>query len=96
MKRTFTILLVALFATAILAKGTAQQARTILDKAAAVVTSNGGATASFSMSGKYGNTSGTISVKGNKFCATTPQTIIWNDGKIMRGAIRKADLMKYS
>ena len=71
----------ALFATAILAKGTAQQARTILDKAAAVVTSNGGATASFSMSGKYGNTSGTISVKGNKFCATTPQTIIWNDGK---------------
>ncbi|MBQ4023490.1 MAG: outer-membrane lipoprotein carrier protein LolA [Prevotella sp.] len=81
MKRTFTILLAALFATVVLAKGTAQQARTILDKAAAAVTGNGGATAFFSMTGKYGNASGTIAVKGNKFCAQTAQAIIWNDGK---------------
>lgn len=81
MKRTFTILLAALFATVVLAKGTAQQARTILDKAAAAVTGNGGTTAFFSMTGKYGNASGTIAVKGNKFCAQTAQAIIWNDGK---------------
>ncbi len=81
MKRTFTILLAALFAMVVLAKGTAQQARTILDKAAAAVTGNGGTTAFFSMTGKYGNASGTIAVKGNKFCAQTAQAIIWNDGK---------------
>ena len=47
----------------------AQTAKQILDKTAAAMSSKGGARANFSMSGKYGNVSGSIAVKGNKFNA---------------------------
>lgn len=57
------------------------QARKILDRTAAVIGNKGGATANFSMSGKYGNSSGTISIKGNKFNARTSQAVVWFDGK---------------
>ena len=60
---------------------TATQARQILDKTAAVVGNKSGAQAKFSMSGKYGNASGTIYVKGNKFCAQTGNATVWYDGK---------------
>ena len=59
----------------------AAQARKILDKTASIVGRKGGAAANFSISGKYGNTSGTIAIKGNKFRANTPDAIIWYDGK---------------
>lgn len=59
----------------------AQTARQILDKTAAALSTKGGARANFRMSGKYGNSSGTIAVKGNKFNVTTPQAIVWYDGK---------------
>ena len=45
------------------ATSTSAQARKVLDKTAAVVGNASGATASFSMSGKYGKSSGTLSVK---------------------------------
>ena len=45
----------------------AQTAKQILDKTAAAMSSKGGARANFSMSGKYGNVSGSIAVKGNKW-----------------------------
>ncbi|MGN1376054.1 MAG: LolA-like putative outer membrane lipoprotein chaperone [Prevotella sp.] len=59
----------------------AVQARKILDKTASVIGNKNGASANFSISGKSINTSGTISIKGNKFQATTPQAIVWYDGK---------------
>jgi len=60
---------------------TSAQARKLLDKTAAVIGSKGGASASFTMNGKYGNTKGTIAIKGNKFCARTPLATTWFDGK---------------
>jgi len=57
------------------------QARKILDKTASIVGRKGGASASFVIKGKRGNTSGTISVKGNKFTARTADAIVWFDGK---------------
>lgn len=59
----------------------AAQARKILDKTASIVGNKSGASANFSVSGKYGNSSGTIAIKGNKFNARTPQAIVWYDGK---------------
>lgn len=60
----------------------AQTAKSVLDKAAAVVSNKSGVKASFSVkSGQYGSTSGTIAVKGKKFTATTPYATTWFDGK---------------
>ena len=59
----------------------AQTAKQILDKTAAMVKTKKGATANFTMSGKYGDTSGTISIKGSKFMANTKQAKTWYDGK---------------
>ncbi len=63
------------------AQTNAQKARTILDKAAAVVSNKEGAQANYAMSGKLGSASGKILVKGNMFCAESQQFIIWYDGK---------------
>ena len=60
----------------------AEDAKTILDKASQTVSNPAGMQANFQMVTKqYGTTSGTIAVKGRKFHATTPQAIIWFDGK---------------
>ena len=59
-----------------------QTAKQVLDKTAAALSNKGGVTASFSITGKnIGTTSGKISVKGRMFQATTPQAIIWFNGK---------------
>lgn len=89
MKRLSLILLTILLATGIYAQNAAQ-ARKILDKTAAIVGRKGGASANFSVSGKYGNTSGTISIKGNKFNARTPQAIVWYDGKTQWTYMKKS------
>lgn len=80
MKRTLFILSLLLSTTLIFAQN-ATQARKILDKTASIISNKNGASANFSISGKYGNTSGTISIKGNKFNARTAQAIVWFDGK---------------
>ena len=77
MKRIIFTLICALS----LANVSAQTAKEILDKAASVLNAKKGATADFVMSGKYGNAAGTISIKGNKFVANTPQAKMWYDGK---------------
>ena len=59
----------------------AQTAQQILDKTAATMNGRVGVRANFVMSGAYGNTSGSIAVKGNKFNAVTPASIVWYDGK---------------
>lgn len=80
MKKLSLVFIALLAAIGIYAQNAAQ-ARKILDKTAAVIGRKGGASANFSISGKYGASSGTISIKGNKFNARTPQAIIWYDGK---------------
>ena len=68
-------------ATLISAATFAQTAKSVLDKAAANITVKSGVQAKFKMTGSMGNTSGTIAIKGRKFHATTPQAIVWVDGK---------------
>ena len=80
MKKLSLVFIALLAAIGIYAQNAAQ-ARKILDKTAAVIGRKGGASANFSISGKYGASSGTISIKGNKFNARKPQAIIWYDGK---------------
>ena len=78
MKKTVIFLTILLLS----AGANAQSARTILDRAAAVVSNPSGVQASFQMISKQmGTTSGEIAVKGNKFHATTPDATIWFDGK---------------
>lgn len=79
MKKTITILLLALTVSIY---ATAQDAKKVLDKTAAVISNKGGASANFSISGnKISATNGSIKIKGNKFTASTPTAIIWFDGK---------------
>lgn len=60
----------------------AESAKSILDKAAATVSNPGGVQANFQMISKqFGSTSGTISIKGQKFHAATPDAMVWFDGK---------------
>lgn len=77
MKKICFLITMVLFSTTIFA----QTAKNVLDKAAANITVKSGVQANFKMTGSMGNTSGTIAVKGRKFHATTPQAIIWFDGK---------------
>ena len=80
MKRTVFISILLALTVSIYAQNAAL-AKKVLDKTAAVVGNKTGASASFSMSGKYGTASGTIAIKGRKFHARTGQAIVWFDGK---------------
>lgn len=78
MKKICILITAMLFAIA----SSGQTAKQVLDKTAAVVSNKSGVTASFTISSKqYGNSSGTISVKGKKFYANTSAGIVWFDGK---------------
>jgi outer membrane lipoprotein-sorting protein len=70
-------------------------ARNILDKCASTLNGNG-ITASFAVnvfngSKLQGGTSGSISIKGSKFHAYTPQNIVWFDGKTEWTYVKKND-----
>ena len=80
MKRTVFISILLALTVSIYAQNAAL-AKKVLDKTAAVVGNKTGASASFSMSGKYGKAAGTIAIKGRKFHARTGQAIVWFDGK---------------
>lgn len=75
---------------------TAKQARQILDKTAATMSGKGGARADFRMSGKYGNASGSVAIKGNKFNAYTPASIVWYDGKTQWTYMKKTQEVNVS
>lgn len=77
MKRICFLITTVLFSTITFA----QTAKSVLDRTAANITVKSGMQADFKMSGSMGSTSGTIAVKGKKFHATTPQAIVWFDGK---------------
>lgn len=68
---------------------TAQTAKQVLDKTAAVVSAKSGTQASFSIKGDQMSASGTIAIKGRKFHATTPQATIWFDGKTQWTYLKK-------
>lgn len=95
MKKIVLISLMLVIAMGIQAQ-TDAQARQILDKTAAIVGSKGGAQADFTMSGKYGNTSGKIYIKGNKFCAHIPDAIVWYNGKTQWTYNKKAEEVNVS
>ena len=62
----------------------AQTALSVLDKCAATVASSDGVSANFTMnSAQYGNASGTIAIKGQKFQMTSSSTTMWFDGKTL-------------
>lgn len=75
----------------ICAAAMAQTPKSVLDRAATVVSNPGGITATFKMTGGMGNASGTISVKGKKFQASSPVATIWFDGKTMWTYMKKND-----
>lgn len=69
-----------------------QTATKVLDKTAAVVSAKSGVTASFTISSKqYGNSTGTISVKGKKFYANTSAGVVWFDGKTQWTYVKQND-----
>ena len=75
----------------------AESAKSILDKAAATVSNPSGVQANFEMHSKqFGNTSGSISIKGKKFHASTPQAIIWFDGKTQWTYMKQNDEVNVS
>lgn len=75
----------------------ASDARKVLDKTASMVVKKGGAVASFSISGgKIGKQSGTISIKGNKFCASTGAATIWYNGKTQWTYVKANDEVNVS
>jgi len=69
----------------------AQTAKSVLDKAAAVVSTKSGVKANFKMTGGMGDVSGTIALKGNKFQATTPIATMWFNGKTLWTYMKKND-----
>ncbi len=69
--------------------GFAQSAKQVLDKTASIVSAKNGAQASFTIKSEQMNTNGTIAIKGKKFHATTPQAIIWFDGKTQWTYLKK-------
>lgn len=75
----------------------AESAKSILDKAAATVSNPNGVQANFEMRSKqFGNTTGSISIKGKKFHASTPQAIIWFDGKTQWTYMKQNDEVNVS
>lgn len=82
MKRTLYLLsiVLTLCTQAVMAQNSAQ-AYKVIEKTAKAIGSTGGSSASFTLSSaETGTVNGTITIKGNKFHATTPQAIVWYDG----------------
>jgi len=73
-----------------------QTAKQILDKAANAISNKSGITASFILKGGQMNDKGTISIKGKKFQATTPDVIIWFDGKTQWTLLKNNDEVNIS
>ena len=90
--------ILAIAFAAMMSLGTmAQTAQQVLDKTAAVIGNKKGATANFKLSSpKYGSASGTITIKGNKFNARTPQAIVWYNGKTQWTYMKKTNEVNVS
>lgn len=96
MKKIFTLAITAMMSMMSLT-ALSQTAQQVLDKTAAVIGSKGGATANFKMSSpKYGSAGGSITIKGNKFNARTPQAIVWYNGKTQWTYLKKTNEVNVS
>jgi outer membrane lipoprotein-sorting protein len=69
----------------------AQDARKVLDKAAATVSNKDGVKADFKITTAQGTITGNIAVKGQKFYATTMHAMMWFDGKTQWTYMKKND-----
>jgi len=93
MRKTAFIFIMTLICNVI----AAQSAKTVLDKTAAVVSNKDGVSAGFKITdGQYGILSGTISVKGQKFQASTPQVNVWFDGKTQWALMKSSNEVNVS
>lgn len=94
----YLLLFVAIMVANVAIAQNTNQAKACLDKATAKVSSLGGFTARFALSrpGSVGRTSGTISVKGTKFVATTPQTTVWFNGTTQWSYMKSTDEVNIS
>jgi outer membrane lipoprotein-sorting protein len=89
MKKLFVILSLVFLNVAF---AQAQTAKQVLDKCAATLNTNEGLQADFTMSSaQYSPVSGTISIKGRMFHATTPVAAMWFDGKTQWTYMKKND-----
>ncbi len=80
MKRILsTVLVSVLFVTTMMA----QSATAVLDKAAQKFKSAGGVKIGFSINNEKNSASGTIRLKGQKFCTQVSGTTIWFNGKTL-------------
>ncbi len=66
-----------------------QQARKVLDRAAAIINHRGGAKANFTVFSNKMKTSGSIAIKGSKFLVATPQAMVWYNGKTQWSYMRQ-------
>lgn len=86
MKKNLILFVTLLFSATL----SAQTAKSVLDKCAALLSNKTGVSASFEMqSAQYGNASGTIAVKGRKFHASTSVATMWFDGKTQWTYLKK-------
>lgn len=81
MKKTIAILMCTILSLFAANAQDATKARQILDKTAAIVNNKNGATANFKMTNGKTSASGKISIKGQKFQASTPEASVWYNGK---------------
>ena len=88
----FTMLMLFCATTAM----AADNGKKILDKVADKIAISKGFTANFTISGGKLNNSGTISVKGDKFCARVSNAIMWYDGKTQWVYNKKSDEVNVS
>ena len=97
-KIKYLFLFLAIIATNSIFSQNNNQAKACLDKATSLVANQGGITAHFTLSlpGGAGSTSGTISIKGSKFVATTPQTTIWFNGTTQWSYMKSTDEVNVS
>lgn len=100
MKKIFSLIVmmaICAFTTTISANNNSNEAKKVLDKAVAKLNIKGGTTASFSITGnKFGTQKGTISIKGNKFHASTASAIVWYNGKTQWTYVKKNEEVNVS
>lgn len=98
MKKIFTLLVLMAVAviTSTAANNSSAEAKKVLDKAAAKFNIKNGTTANFTISGDKIKQSGTISIKGNMFQASTPNAIVWYNGKTQWTYLKKNEEVNVS
>ena len=98
MKKILTIIVLVAVAviTSTAANNSSSAAKKVLDQAAAKFNIKSGTTANFTVSSDKIKQSGTISIKGNKFQATTSGAIVWYDGKTQWTYVKKNEEVNVS